>query len=79
MRKKLAVAGEANMLDTQTHGSERATTLAARQQQPANAWRNEAREIRTPNLLIWNQTRCRCAIAPLDDLVGFDDQLQFST
>jgi hypothetical protein len=25
----------------------------------------EAREIRTPNLLIWSQTRCRCAIAPL--------------
>lgn len=25
---------------------------------------NEAREIRTPNLLIWSQTRCRCAIAP---------------
>jgi hypothetical protein len=28
-------------------------------------WQNEAREIRTPNLLIWSQTRCRCAIAPL--------------
>ena len=26
---------------------------------------NEAREIRTPNLLIWSQTRCRCAIAPM--------------
>ena len=26
--------------------------------------RNEAREIRTPNLLIWSQTRCHCAIAP---------------
>jgi hypothetical protein len=25
---------------------------------------NEAREIRAPNLLIWSQTRCRCAIAP---------------
>ena len=25
---------------------------------------NEAREIRTPNLLIWSQTRYRCAIAP---------------
>ena len=24
----------------------------------------EASEIRTPNLLIWSQTRCRCAIAP---------------
>eukprot|EP00971_Amphidinium_carterae_P239448 4753455-Amphidinium_carterae.1 len=24
----------------------------------------EAREIRTPNLLIWSQTRCRWAIAP---------------
>ena len=26
---------------------------------------NEAREIRTPNLLIWSQTRYCCAIAPL--------------
>ena len=25
---------------------------------------NEAREIRAPNLLIWSQTRCHCAIAP---------------
>ena len=25
---------------------------------------SEAREIRTPNLLIWSQPRCRCAIAP---------------
>ena len=29
---------------------------------------NEAREIRTPNLLIWSQTRCRCAIAPCFDM-----------
>ena len=27
----------------------------------------EAREIRTPNLLIWSQTHCRCAIPPLTD------------
>ena len=27
--------------------------------------RNEGREIRTPNLLIWSQTRYRCAIPPL--------------
>ena len=27
--------------------------------------RNEGREIRTPNLLIWSQTRCRCAIPPM--------------
>ena len=27
----------------------------------------EGREIRTPNLLIWSQTRCRCAIPPLTD------------
>ena len=27
---------------------------------------NEAREIRTPNLVIWSHTRCRCAIAPLE-------------
>ena len=26
---------------------------------------NERREIRTPNLLIWSQTRCRCAIHPM--------------
>ena len=26
---------------------------------------NEGREIRTPNLLIWSQTRYRCAIPPL--------------
>ena len=26
---------------------------------------NEGREIRTPNLLIWSQTRCRCAMPPL--------------
>ena len=25
-------------------------------------WKNDHREIRTPNLLIWSQTRCRCAI-----------------
>ena len=25
----------------------------------------EAREIQAPNLLIWSQTRCRCAIAPM--------------
>ena len=43
--QQLAAAGEANMLDTQNHGSEPAATLAARQQQPSNAWRNEAREI----------------------------------
>ena len=27
---------------------------------------NEAREIRTPNLLIWSQPRYRCAIAPME-------------
>ena len=32
---------------------------------PARNMRSEAREIRTPNLLIWSQTRCHCAIAPL--------------
>ena len=32
--------------------------------------KNEAREIRTPNLLIWSQTRCRCAIAPLHNGPG---------
>ena len=29
------------------------------------AMKNEGREIRTPNLLIWSQTRCRCAIPPM--------------
>jgi hypothetical protein len=38
--------------------------------QPARGqwWRAqkyEARELRTPHVLIWSQTRCRCAIAPL--------------
>ena len=28
--------------------------------------RNEGREIRTPNLLIWSQTRYRCAIPPVE-------------
>ena len=32
--------------------------------------RNEGREIRTPNLLIWSQTRCRCAIPPLTPTAG---------
>ncbi len=27
--------------------------------------KNEGREIRTPNLLIWSQTRYRCAIPPI--------------
>ena len=31
---------------------------------PCTSGQNEAREIRTPNLLIWSQTRYRCAIAP---------------
>ena len=31
---------------------------------------NEGREIRTPNLLIWSQTRCRCAIPPLVQVAG---------
>ena len=26
----------------------------------------ESREIQSPNLLIWSQTRCRCAIPPVD-------------
>ena len=30
----------------------------------------EGREIRTPNLLIWSQTRCRCAIPPLNTIPG---------
>ena len=30
-----------------------------------NHCKNEGREIRTPNLLIWSQTRCRCAIPPM--------------
>ena len=34
-----------------------------REQLP-EASQSEARAIRTPNLLIWSQTRCHCAIAP---------------
>ena len=34
------------------------------------AGENEARAIRTPNLLIWNQTRYHCAIAPLNKELG---------
>ena len=30
---------------------------------------DEAREIPTPNLVIWSHTRYRCAIAPLEDSV----------
>ena len=36
---------------------------------------HEAREIRTPNLLIWSQTRCHCAIAPLGTMVALSDKL----
>ena len=32
---------------------------------------NERREIRTPNLVIWSQTRYRCAIQPLMYCFGF--------
>ena len=31
----------------------------------ATCSKHEGREIRTPNLLIWSQTRCRCAIPPM--------------
>ena len=34
--------------------------------------KSEGREIRTPNLLIWSQTRCRCAIPPLQKSCGID-------
>ena len=37
----------------------------ARDIDPMRPSKNEGREIRTPNLLIWSQTRCRCAIPPL--------------
>ena len=32
--------------------------------------KHEGREIRTPNLLIWSQTRCRCAIPPVLEVVA---------
>ena len=32
---------------------------------------NEAREIRTPNLMVWSQTRCRCAIALEQEVQGY--------
>ena len=31
---------------------------------------DEARAIRTPNLVIWSHTRCRCAIAPMKTWVS---------
>ena len=34
---------------------------------------SEAREIRAPNLLIWSQTRCRCAIAPMCKITPLPD------
>ena len=34
-------------------------------EQRSEASQSEARAIRTPNLLIWSQTRYHCAIAPL--------------
>ena len=35
--------------------------------QPGADVPNEDREIRTPNLLIWSQTRYRCAISPVQN------------
>ena len=32
---------------------------------------NESRELRAPNLLIWSQTRCRCAMPPLREHYNF--------
>ena len=36
--------------------------------QQRNILNIEDREIRTPNLLIWSQTRCHCAISPMQKL-----------
>ena len=33
---------------------------------------DEGREIRTPNLLIWSQTRCHCAMPPCDNYLLWD-------
>ena len=41
-----------------------------RESHAVHACKSEARAIRTPNRLIWSQTRYRCAIAPLDELEG---------
>ena len=35
--------------------------------------KSEGREIRTPNLLIWSQTRCRCAIPPMTFIGNIGD------
>ena len=37
-----------------------------------NPCTDEAKAIQTPNLLIWSQTRCRCAIAPVGKLQALD-------
>ena len=42
-------------------------------ERPAAQACSEGRELRTPNRLIWSQTRCRCAIAPLGRLQALDN------
>ena len=53
----------------QDHTTPRGGHAILRQSQHPPDDKSEAREIRTPNLLIWSQTRCRCAIAPVADTI----------
>ena len=41
--------------------------------------KDEGREIRTPNLLIWSQTRCHCAMPPLNALQAFTNTAHWIT
>ena len=50
------------LLKLHPRGVQRSRAYGAKRE--SKRQRNEGREIRTPNLLIWSQTRCRCAIPP---------------
>ena len=48
-----------------------ATSKTPRRRKRPKVDENEGGEMRTPNLLIWSQTRCHCAMPPLPQLVSF--------
>ena len=52
----------------------REPTLFFREALGASDCKSERREIRTPNLLIWSQTRYRCAIHPMLAIMSTTDQ-----
>jgi hypothetical protein len=64
LRRAGSVGGRAAGATPRPTRSRQAAPFAGR---PAR--QNEGREIRTPNLLIWSQTRCRCAIPPCSSKV----------